>query len=251
MSLRHCTPFPLINGIKHTRILIRATPAVKEATASIVEITASPTAFKPTPPRRPSEAERKEFLESDKQIQSVERHRVCCRKCQNWIDLSETNSYATGNWVKHKARCSDAMYVILISIFCPRAHDHHVLRPSNRVAAAKRKLIVVNDPQAKSYDARKIECGFCGVAVTLEGEGDFNLTRWDEHKSSCTKFVFFIFLICGLKLTGREIDLSLSPRVIASAQSPFLVGSRDPPILQHQLRILWFRRLARRARPKV
>jgi len=151
------------------------TPSGNEAVSLGNEVLDSPSAVslavpKPTPPRRPSEAERKEFLEADKQIQAVEKHRVCCRKCQKWIDLSETNAYATGNWVKHKVRCSDAV-------------------PSNRVAAAKRKLLVVNDPQAKTYDARKIECGFCGVTINLEGEGDFNLTNWDEHKATCIKSV--------------------------------------------------------------
>lgn len=60
-------------------------------------------------------------------------------------------------------------------------------RPSNRVAAAKRKLLVVNDPQAKSFDAHRIECIFCGTNVVLQGEGDFNLTSWDKHKAQCTR----------------------------------------------------------------
>jgi hypothetical protein len=60
-------------------------------------------------------------------------------------------------------------------------------RPSHRVAAAKRKLLVVNDPQAKSFNARSIQCTFCRVNVTLQGEGDYNLTNWDEHKAQCTE----------------------------------------------------------------
>ncbi|KAF8906249.1 hypothetical protein CPB84DRAFT_429337 [Gymnopilus junonius] len=89
----------------------------------------------PTPARRPTEAERKGFLEDDTQIQDLEEHRARCRKCQNWIALSETHAYATGNWVKHKNKCSDAV-------------------PSNRVAAAKRKLLLVNDKQVKSFAIR-------------------------------------------------------------------------------------------------
>ena len=60
-------------------------------------------------------------------------------------------------------------------------------RPSNRVAAAKRKLLVVNDPQVKSFDTRRIQCTFCSANVALQGEGDYNLTNWDEHKAQCTK----------------------------------------------------------------
>lgn len=120
-----------------------------------------------TPARRPSEQERKEFLESDNQIETVEKHRVSCRKCQTWVDLGDASSYATGNWVKHKVRCSAT--------------------PSSRVAAAKRRLVLVNDSQVASFDFGNVGCALCGVGVVLEGEGDFNLTKWDEHKLSCIK----------------------------------------------------------------
>jgi len=125
-------------------------------------------ASQPTPARRPSEQERKEFLESDNQIETVEKHRVSCRKCQTWVDLGHASSYATGNWVKHKVRCSAVM-------------------PSSRVAAAKRRLVLVNDSQAASFDSRSVGCALCGVNIVLEGEGDFNLTKWNEHKSTCIK----------------------------------------------------------------
>jgi hypothetical protein len=73
----------------------------------------SPSAQVPTPQptsaRRPSEQQRKEFLESDNQIETVEKHRVSCRKCLAWIELGRASSYATGNWVKHKVRCSAPM----------------------------------------------------------------------------------------------------------------------------------------------
>jgi len=68
----------------------------------------------PTPARRLSESERKEFLENEKQIKVVEKNRVCCGKCQKWIDLSPVHAYVTSNWIKHKIRCSEAMYVMHI-----------------------------------------------------------------------------------------------------------------------------------------
>jgi len=124
----------------------------------------------PTPARRPSEKERKEFLESDNQIETVEKHRVSCRTCGTWVDLGHGSSYATGNWVKHKVRCSAVL-------------------PSSRVAAAKRRLLLVNDSQAGTFDSRNVGCSLCGVNIVLEGEGDFSLTKWNEHKSSCIKSV--------------------------------------------------------------
>lgn len=60
-------------------------------------------------------------------------------------------------------------------------------RPSSRVAAAERKLRLVNDPQAKSFRAHDVECAVCGVRVDLKGDGHYNLTSWEEHKERCEK----------------------------------------------------------------
>lgn len=75
----------------------------------------STSTFDPIAARRPSETDRKEFLEADKQIMELEKHRACCNKCHKWVDLSPSQPYATGNWVKHKIRCSDAVYVVFSS----------------------------------------------------------------------------------------------------------------------------------------
>lgn len=61
--------------------------------------------------RRQTEAERKAYLKSDKQAETVEEGRVRCRKCQTWIVLSDKQAFSTGKWVKHKLRCSDIVYV--------------------------------------------------------------------------------------------------------------------------------------------
>ena len=115
----------------------------------------------------------------------MEEGRVRCRKCQTWIILSDKQTYSTGKWVKHKSGCSDIVcaYSITVFLFIYSSTD----RPSSRVAAAKRKLLVVNDPQAKSFNARSIQCTFCSANVVLQGEGDYNLTNWDEHKVQCTE----------------------------------------------------------------
>ena len=136
--------------------------------------------------KRQTEAERKAYLESDKQAEIVEEGRVRCRKCQTWIILSDKQTYSTGKWVKHKSGCSDILCVYSIyRISC--SFYSFIDRPSHRVAAAKRKLLVVNDPQAKSFNARSIQCTFCSANVILQGEGDYNLTNWDEHKAQCTE----------------------------------------------------------------
>ena len=101
----------------------RTTPKTSESSPASQAInTESPSQFlastsQPTPARRLSESERREFLENEKQIKVVEKNRVCCKKCQQWIDLSSVHPYVTSNWVKHKIRCSEAMYVIQILFF--------------------------------------------------------------------------------------------------------------------------------------
>jgi len=57
------------------------------------------------------------------------------------------------------------------------------------VAAAKRRLLLVNDSQAVSFDSRNVGCALCGAHIALEGEGDFDLTMWNEHKAGCIKCV--------------------------------------------------------------
>ena len=97
-------------GNAYFRTMSDAKEALKDAVQTESLSAQGPT-FRSTPARRPSEQERKEFLESDNQIETVEEYRVSCRKCQCWVDLGHA-SYGTGNWVKHKVRCSAAMYVL-------------------------------------------------------------------------------------------------------------------------------------------
>ena len=55
--------------------------------------------------------------------------------------------------------------------------------PSSRIATAERKLKLVNDASAKSFTATSVQCAHCDAAVMLHGEGDYNVTKWEEHKS--------------------------------------------------------------------
>jgi hypothetical protein len=117
---------------------------------------------------RRTEPERKAILDSDPRAETIKVDEVLCRKCQKWIRLSTKQKFALTNWNRHQRKCSDVV-------------------PSSRVATAERKLRIVNDSQAKSFGTRNVECALCGACVALEGEGDYNLTRWDEHKSHCLK----------------------------------------------------------------
>lgn len=59
-------------------------------------------------------------------------------------------------------------------------------RPSDRVASAERKLKLVNDSQVKSFTEHEVVCHDCGEKVQLIGSGNYNLTKWDEHKLVCS-----------------------------------------------------------------
>src|SRR5579863_1176530 len=63
--------------------------------------------------------------------------------------------------------------------------------PSSRIATAERKLKLVNDASAKSFTATTAMCGHCDATITLDGEGDYNLTKWEEHKTNCPRSVRF------------------------------------------------------------
>lgn len=65
-------------------------------------------------------------------------------------------------------------------------------RPSSRVATAERKLKLVNDAAAKRFTTKSVVCAHCKETVALEGEGDYNLAKWDDHKASCARYV-----VCG------------------------------------------------------
>ncbi|TFK39840.1 hypothetical protein BDQ12DRAFT_681321 [Crucibulum laeve] len=117
---------------------------------------------------RRTEAQRKELLDTDEEAEEVQPHEVKCRNCKKWIRLSTNSNYTLSNWNKHKLACGGTT-------------------PSSRVATAQRKLLVVNDPQAKSSGPRHIHCAICETDIALEGERDYNLRSWDEHKASCSK----------------------------------------------------------------
>ena len=125
-------------------------------------------------------AQRRAILRDDPLAREVETHRVCCRTCQKWIKLSPTGEYILGNWQAHKQRCSPSAPLPV-----RRTPSKPIFSPSSRVATAERKIVLLNDPQVKAFSPSEVQCCSCKTAVALEGEVDFDLTRWIEHKEKC------------------------------------------------------------------
>ncbi|KAF8075107.1 hypothetical protein FPV67DRAFT_614469 [Lyophyllum atratum] len=158
-------------------------------------------ADKSKPRRAPSttEEQRKTVLEADPCISVVKPHEVLCRNCGQWIRLSSTQAYKDYNWKTHSLSCNAAV-------------------PSKRVATATRKLQLVNDSQVKSFTSREVVCLFCDTKVTSNGEGDYNVVNWEEHKTNCTK---------PLSDTRTKSKKTSDPPAAGISTIPF--PSRPPP----------------------
>lgn len=91
-------------------------------------------------------------------------------------------------------RTSKTMLWFDASLFicdCVRSRIDKTCSPSSRVATAERKLKLVNDASAKSFTGTSVDCVHCDATITLDGEGDYNLTKWQEHKAACPRSVSF------------------------------------------------------------
>ena len=48
-----------------------------------------------------------------------------------------------------------------------------------------RKLQLINDPQVKSFTPEAVVCDLCSLPVVLQGDADYSLAKWHEHKLGC------------------------------------------------------------------
>ncbi|KAF4592919.1 hypothetical protein EYR38_008625 [Pleurotus pulmonarius] len=117
----------------------------------------------PPPPSQPKQNvdERKATLEADPRAAEVRAETVLCKKCNKWIKLTKGRQYVLRHWNEHQSRCD--------------------IQPSERVAAAERKLQLVNDSQVKYFTGELVQCATCGITVQLQGV-EYDLTEWIKHK---------------------------------------------------------------------
>ncbi|KAF7975454.1 hypothetical protein HWV62_7768 [Athelia sp. TMB] len=115
-----------------------------------------------------SAQERQALVEGDPNVDTVEPHQVLCKLCHRWIKLSTHTAYSLYNWNRHKRSCNN-------------------LLPSSRVTAAQRKLKLVNDPQVKAFESYTVECAICREDVALGHDVEYDLTKWEQHKTQCSE----------------------------------------------------------------
>ncbi|KAI5995553.1 hypothetical protein EDD15DRAFT_2254836 [Pisolithus albus] len=116
-------------------------------------------------PTNEHESLRLAVLQADPRALEIKPHEVLCRGCQKWIKLS-SQPYTLSNWQGHQQRCSGST-------------------PNSRVATTERKIALLNDPQVKSITSKSVCCACCKGTVRLEGDLDYDHTKWNEHKRTC------------------------------------------------------------------
>jgi hypothetical protein len=81
---------------------------------------------------------------------------------------------------------------------CVCSQIDNTCSPSSRVATAERKLRLVNDASAESFSGTSVHCKHCDTTIALDGEGDYNLTKWQEHKAACPRSVHLASLVTNV-----------------------------------------------------
>lgn len=135
-------------------------------------------------PRR-NEEQRREFLNNDPRVLVVKEWEVQCRACQKWIKLGNQRKYDTTPWNLHCGRCSGELCVQPGAYNPNQPQLTFSCRPSGRVATLNRKMQLLNDPQVRSFTTEAVVCSLCSLPVVLQGDGDYSLIKWHEHKLTC------------------------------------------------------------------
>lgn len=162
-------------------------------------------------------AQRRALLRHDPLVQEAEAHRVHCRACQKWIKLAPNIEYAPGNWKAHKQRCPGSPSAPLP---VRRTPSKPIFSPSSRVATAERKIVLLNDPQVKVFAPGHVQCGSCKTVVILEGEVDYELTKWTEHKEKCIPSVLLTSYTLGPNLRRQSDPCTDHPTGIQTTRVP-------------------------------
>jgi len=186
---------------------------------------ASVTATPERAPRR-NEEQRREFLTNDPRVLVVKEWEVQCRACQKWIKLGNQRKYDTAPWNLHCGRCSGELCVQSSAYSVYPWQLTSSRRPSGRVATANRRLQLVNDSQVKSFTAEAVVCDVCKFPVVLQGDGDYNLVKWHDHKLTCIPPTPPPFLIPSTSATG---DVPKPPISSADTEATLVGIASSPP----------------------
>ena len=88
-----------------------------------------------------------------------------------------------------------------------------------------RKLQLVNDSQVKSFTAEAVVCDVCKLPVVLQGDGDYNLVKWHEHKLACMSSP----PPAPITSTSTSGNIPKPPASIADTEATLVGASSSPP----------------------
>ena len=86
-----------------------------------------------------------------------------------------------------------------------------------------RKLQLANDPQVKNFTADAVVCDVCNLPVVLQGDGDYNLVKWQDHKLTCVPAPV------PIPSTSVIVDVPKPPASNADTEVTLVGQSSSPP----------------------
>ena len=86
-----------------------------------------------------------------------------------------------------------------------------------------RKLQLANDPQVKNFTTDAVVCHVCNLPVVLQGDGDYNLAKWQDHKLTCAPVPVLI------PSTSAIVDVPKPPASNADTEVTLVGQSSSPP----------------------
>jgi len=88
-----------------------------------------------------------------------------------------------------------------------------------------RRLQLLNDSQVKSFTTEAVVCDVCKLPVVLQGDGDYNLVKWHEHKLTCVPSVPPV----PIPSTSAIGNIPKPPASNADTEATLVGASASPP----------------------
>ena len=98
------------------------------------------------------------------------------------------------------------------------------------MATLNRKLQLANDPQVKNFTTDAVVCDVCNLPVVLQGDGDYNLANWQDHKLTCVPAPI------PTPSTSAIADVPKPPASNADTEATLVGQSSSPPRVRKRQR---------------
>ncbi|KII87343.1 hypothetical protein PLICRDRAFT_125383 [Plicaturopsis crispa FD-325 SS-3] len=181
-------------------------PPTSAVAARVASLTSSASSGSLCDQSAPStEAERQAFLANDPDVEEFKPHEVVCKICKTRIKLATTRRFYLHKWLQHKQKC-----------------------PTVQPTKVEWTSALANDSRVQAFSAQLVKCKVCKQDVPQDG--DYDLTKWREHKAACSIADTPSMKPLSKKLWPSNKPASTLGRSLGSASStPSLPLSRPLP----------------------